>query len=132
MVHLTTTDHLIEAGKNPDAEEQQHFCEQCAHDYFGSTPGMGGLRGLICLSDSYRSRLYDQLEVAHPEAFQDDDCKDPTWMVRTGNTVITFLREQLKKERVEVSDEVFEMLYCDFIGSHHFYTRRDEFKRRKG
>jgi len=130
MVHLTKTVHQANADMKPGTEEKQHFCEQCAHDYFGNTPGMSAMRDLICLSDSYRSRLYDQLEAAHPEAFNDDE--DPESMARAANAMNTFLREQLKKERVEVSEEVFKMLYCDFIESHHFYTRRDDYKRRKG
>jgi len=34
---------------------------------------MNSARGLICLSDSYRSKLYDLLEETYPEAFDNKD-----------------------------------------------------------
>ena len=88
------------------------------------------MRCLICLSDSYRSRLYDLLEATHPEAFYEGE--DPALMERAAQTTNAFFREQLKKEGVKVNKTAFDMLYIDFIGSHHFYTRRQEYKKKKG
>ena len=42
-----------------------------------------------------------------------------------------FLREQLTKDKVELNEDAFGMLFRDFIGSHHFYSREDEHKRKK-
>jgi hypothetical protein len=81
------------------------------------------------LSEGYRSRLYDLLETAHPEAFYEGD--DEKLNERAAEAMTLFLRAQLKKELIEVNDQVFEMLVCDFIGSHDFYTRRDAFNRQK-
>lgn len=85
-------------------------------------------RGASCLSDSYRSRLYDLLEATHPAAFDNHDSE----ACRCGSELMTsFLREQLKKDGIEVSGDAFDMLCLDFFGSHHFYTRSDEFNRKK-
>lgn len=108
-------------------EWKQHLCNECADAFFASTPGMNSSRGLICLSDSYRSRLYDLLEIAHPEAFDNSDseaCK------RGGKLMQDFLREHLKKDKIEMNEDAFGMLCHDFFGSHHFYTRVDEHKRK--
>lgn len=126
-VHLTQTFY-----KPVDGHEQgttkQHFCQECADAYFARTPGMNPSRGLICLSDPYRSRLYDMLEAAHPEAFDNHD----TEACRRGSRIMTqFLREHLKKDGIEVTGDAFDTLCQDFFGSHHFYTRSDEFKRKK-
>ena len=89
---------------------------------------MNSARGLIRLCDSYRSKLYDLLEATHPEAFNNEDDE----ACRRGSELIwDFLREQLKKENIEVNEDAFGMLCQDFFGSHHFYTRSDEYKRRK-
>ena len=126
MVHLTKTNYAPGSGEELGTE-QQHFCEQCADAYFASSPGMNAMRNLICLSDSYRSKLYDLLEEAHPEAFDNHD----TEACRRGGEIMThFLREHLKRDGVEVSGDAFDMLCQDFFGSHHFYTRSDEFKRK--
>ena len=74
-VHLTTTVHAGWLGQEPGTQREQHFCEQCADSYFSCTPGMNSARGLICLSDSYRARLYDLLEAVHPEAFNNTDAE---------------------------------------------------------
>ena len=58
MVHLTTTIEAEGLGQEPGTQREQHFCEQCADTYFACTPGMNSARGLICLSDSYRSKLW--------------------------------------------------------------------------
>lgn len=92
-------------------------------------PEMNSLRQLICLSDSYRSKLYDLLETTHPEAFNnttEETCQ------RGSELMADFLREHLKKDKIEVNEDVFGMLCVDFFGSHHFYTRIDEYKRKKG
>jgi hypothetical protein len=127
MVHLTQTSYV--AGSPEErGTEKQHFCEQCADAYFASTPGMNSSRGLICLSDSYRSKLYDLLETAHPEAFDNHDdeaCRGGSEAMRK------FLRKHLKQDKVKVSGDALEMLCQDFFGSHHFYTRLDEFNRKK-
>jgi hypothetical protein len=115
-------------GRVPGTQQQQHLCETCADAYFASTPGMNSSRGLICLSDSYRSRLYDLLEATHPEAFDNEDadaCRRASEMMRQ------FLLEHLKKDKVELNEDGFDMLCQDFFCSHHFYTRQDEFKRKK-
>lgn len=108
-------------------EWKQHLCTECADAYFANTPGMNSARGLIRLSDSYRSKLYDLLETAHPEAFDNSD----VWAcARGGKLMRDFLREHLKKEKIEMNEDAFEMLCLDFFGSHHFYTRVDEHKKR--
>jgi uncharacterized protein (DUF2249 family) len=90
---------------------------------------MNSQRDLICLSDFYRSKLYDLLEKAHPEAF---DSHDAEACDRGSEIMRVFLREQLQKENIELNEDAFEMLSLDFFGSHHFYTRADEYKRRNG
>ena len=119
--------YKVPPGQEPGTREQ-HFCQQCADSFFSCTPGMNPLRNLICLSDSYKSRLYDSLENAHPEAFDNHD----TEACRRGSELMrSFLREHLKQDSVEVSGDAFDMLCQDFFGSHHFYTRLDEFNRKK-
>ena len=90
---------------------------------------MNSARHLICLSDSYRSKLYDLLEREHPEAFDNSNteacCRGSELMQR-------FLRERLAKDKIELNEDAFNMLCGDFFGSHHFYNRVDEYKRKKG
>jgi hypothetical protein len=129
MVHLTTTDYAEGLGQDPGTQRKQHFCEQCADEYFANTPGMNSSRGLICLSDSYRSKLYDLLEEAHPEAFDNHDAEA---CGRGSELMRNFLREHLTKDKIELNDDAFDMLCSDFFCSHHFYTRADEFKRKNG
>jgi hypothetical protein len=126
MVHLTQTTQVDSIDESVPGK--LHFCESCSDAYFANTPGMNSNRGLICLSDAYRSKLYDQLEVAHPEAFdQSDDkaCDHSSQLMRD------FLREHLDKDNVAVNEDAFEMLCQDFFCSHHFYTRLDEFHQKK-
>src|SRR5882724_7874438 len=93
MVHLTTAEKPAWLPK-AWLPQEQHLCQECAEAYFASTPGMNSSRGLICLSDSYRSKLYDMLETAHPEAFDNHD----TEVCRRGSKLMTnFLCEHLKK-----------------------------------
>lgn len=128
MVHLTTTVYVSEVGEKGLPIKKQHFCEECADAYFACTPGMNSSRGLICLSDFYRSRLYDLLEKSHPEAFDNKD----TEACRRGSRVMEdFLRKHLKQDNIEVNEDAFGMLCHDFIGSHHFYTRQKEYQRKQ-
>jgi len=129
IVHLTTTAYGEGLGQEPMIERAQHFCGQCADTYFSCTPGMNSSRGLICLSDSYRSKLHDLLEATHPEAF---DNKDAETCRQMSALMEEFLREHLKKDNIEVNDDAFGMLCQDFFCSHHFYSRADEYKRKKG
>ena len=129
VVHLTTTACAEGRGQEPGTPREQHFCEQCADTYFACTPGMNSARHLICLSDSFRTRLYDLLEMTHPEAFDNST----TEACRRGSELMrSFLREHLTKDKIELNEDAFEMLAGDFFGSHHFYTRVDEYKRKKG
>jgi len=90
---------------------------------------MNSARHLICLSDSYRSKLYDLLEIAHPEAFDNGEAE----ACRRGSELMRrFLREHLTKDKIELNEDAFDMLCEDFFGSHHFYSRADEHKRKKG
>src|SRR5258706_10930781 len=127
-VHLATMVHAHGLGQELETKQEQHFCGQCADNYFSCTPGMNSARGLICLSDSYRSKLYEGLEAVHPEAFDNTDdeaCR------RGGELMQSFLREHLKKDKIEVNEDAFDMLCRDFFCSHHFYSRVDEHKRKK-
>jgi len=90
---------------------------------------MNSSRGLICVSDWYRSKLYDLLETAHPEAFDNstiESCRRGSELMRR------FLREHLTQDKIEVNEDAFNMLLGDFLGSHHFYTRIDDYNKRKG
>jgi protein-arginine kinase activator protein McsA len=121
-VHLTT---IVDG----DARQVQHFCMECADDFFSRTPGMNSSRDLICLSDWYRAKLYDLLETAHPEAFDNST----TEACRRGSKLMRrFLREHLTKAKLELNDDAFEMLLGDFFSSRHFYTGIDEYNKRKG
>jgi protein-arginine kinase activator protein McsA len=129
MVHLTATEYADGLERESGTQQGKHFCEECADEYFARTPGMNSSRHLICLSDWYRSNLYDMLETAHPEAFDnstDEACSRGSELMRE------FLREHLTKDGIELNADAFEMLCGDFFGSHHFYTRADEYNRRKG
>jgi len=129
MLHLTTTLHDGGLDQEPGTQREQHFCQECADVYFACTPGVNSARGLICLSDSYRSKLYDVLETAHPEAFDNsttETCQRGSELMRR------FLREHLRKDKIELNENAFDMLCGDFFCSHHFYTRIDEYNRRKG
>ena len=127
--HLTRIVMAEGLGQEPGTQREQHFCEQCADTYFACTPGMNPRRDLICLSHSYRAKLYDLLETVHPEAFDNST----TEACRRGSDLMRhFLREQLTKDKIELNEDAFEMLFRDFIGSHHFYSRADEHKRKKG
>jgi hypothetical protein len=129
VVHLTTTVHAEGLGQESGTQREQHFCEKCGDSYFACTPAMNSARHLICLSDSYRTKLYHLLEIAHPEAFDNSD----TEACRRGSEFMrNFLREHLTKDKIELNEDAFDMLCGDFFGSHHFYSRIDEYKRKKG
>ena len=100
-----------------------------AHKKKKEQDGFNPLRNFICLSDSYRSSLYDLLETTHPEAFYDGT--DFSRLTEASNTMNAFLRCELKKAKIKVNEDVLMMIFLDFIGSHHFYARRDAFKRRQ-
>ena len=128
MVHLTTTVEAEGLDSEPGNQRAQHLCEECADGYFACTLGMNSARHLICLSDSYRSKLYDILATVHPEAFDNSD----TEACRRGSELMRkFLREHLTKDKIELNEDAFDMLCGDFYCSHHFYSRADEYKRNK-
>ena len=128
---MTIEGGSIEAARIENAVDiprEQHFCQECADAYFACTPGMNSSRHLICLSDWYRAKLYDALEIAHPEAFDNstsEACQRGSELMRR------FLRKHLVEDGIELNEDGFEMLCGDFFGSHHFYTRIDEHKRGK-
>ena len=110
-VHITKT----QAGASP-VVESHHFCEDCADAYhkgFGNS-----FRSLIQLTDWYRSKLYDLLEAERPEAFKSGN------EVEGGEYMGQFLSNQLNREGIEVSDDVFSMLFGDFVGSAEVYERQ--------
>jgi hypothetical protein len=89
---------------------------------------MNADRRLICLSDWYRSKLYDLLEATHPEPFDNHDSEA---CIRGCDVMRKSLQKQLKKENLQVSGDAFEMLCQDFFTTHNFYARIDEFNRKK-
>jgi protein-arginine kinase activator protein McsA len=127
-IHLSTGLPVDNPDEDPVTMQEQHFCKQCADAYFASIPGMNSMRSLICLSDSYRSKLYDLLEASHPQALDNTDSEA---CLRASEIMRVFLREHLKKNNIEINEDAFGMLCHDFFGSHHFYTRSDEYKRKK-
>ncbi len=119
MVHLTVEALGIE----------RHFCEECADENFARTPGMNSARRLICLSDSYRAKLYGLLEKQHPEAFDNSTTEA---CQRGGELMRAFLGQQLASDKVELNQEAFDMLCADFFGSRHFYDRAEDYRKKKG
>jgi hypothetical protein len=128
LVHLTSIVHVEGLDQAPGAQREQHFCRECADEYFVRT-GMNASRGLICLSDWYRSKLYDLLELEHPEAF---DYSTTEACELGSESARVLLRRHLAEDGIELNEDGFMMLWSDFNCSHHFYTRADEYKRRKG
>src|SRR2546430_811676 len=92
----------------------------------------GGELGVLTLEralDLARSRGEDLLEAAHPEAFDNTDAE----ACRRGSELMRdFLREHLRKDKIEVNEDAFGMLCSDFFCSHHFYSRMDDYRRKKG
>ena len=89
---------------------------------------MNSARDLIRLSEFYRSKLYDELEVKHPEAF--DNSNDEACL-RGSEVMRRFLKERLTKDNIKLNRDGFEMLCHDFFGSRHFYDRIDKRRSKK-
>jgi hypothetical protein len=102
---------------------EHHFCEECADKYFASTPGMNSARGLICLSEAYREKLYDKLEAELPEILVETD--DKVLMGKRADKMAEFLRDELKREGIEMNDDAFGMLFSDLFCTYHFYDRQE-------
>ena len=81
---------------------------------------MNSARDLIELSDFYRSKLYDELEAKHPEAF--DNSTDEACL-RGSEVMRSFLKKRLTKDNVKLNTDGFEMLCHDLFCSRHFYDR---------
>ena len=94
---------------------------------FSSWPAIDPSRHLVCLSAPYRSSLYDLLGAAHPEVFTEAD--SPLFLQKVSSIMNDFLRQQLKKDNVDVTEDVFGMLFLDFIGSEDFHIRRTSRKK---
>lgn len=102
-VHMTRV--IVACGDVPETRQEMHFCEQCADDFNACTPGRNQMRGLISLSDFYRSKLYDLLETSYPAAFEVWDELAPEAQIERVNSIQTFLREQLKKDGIELNGD---------------------------
>jgi hypothetical protein len=59
--------------------------------------GFNPLRNFLCVSDSYRSSLYDLLEATHPEAFYDGE--DYSKLEQASEVMNAFLRQELRKAK---------------------------------
>jgi hypothetical protein len=89
---------------------------------------MNSARDLIRLSDFYRSKLYDELEAKHPEAF--DNSNDEACL-RGTEVMCRFLKKRLTKDNIKLNQDGFEMLCHDFFGSRHFYERTEKHRAKK-
>ena len=119
-------DALVHLSLGSSQRKQKHYCRECADRYFARTPGMNSARDLIKLSSFYRSKLYDELESRHPEAFDNSDAET----CRRGSDLMrSFLKKRLAKEGIKLNRDGFEMLCHDFFCSHHLYERADKWKR---
>lgn len=127
-IPLTIGDKAPISLQGPETVKEQHFCKECADAFYASTPGLNSSRDLICLSDWYRSKLYDLLEAESPEAF---DNSDGEACERGSDLMREFLRKNLTKAGLEMNGDAFEILCADFFCSHHFYDRAEEYSRRK-
>ena len=105
-----------------------HLCQDCADSLFAAGPETNHFRGLICLSDFYRDKLYDILESTRPEIFYDGD--DEQQSAQASEALEAFLREHLKKDNVQLNEDAFQMLRSDFCFSHHYYARADKVNKR--
>lgn len=119
-------DALIHLSLGSSRRKRKHYCRECGDRYFARTPGMNSSRDLIRLSNFYRSKLYDELEARHPEAF---DNSDNEACLRGSELMRRFLKERLTKDKIRVTGDAFDMLCHDFFGSHHFYERVDRLKK---
>jgi hypothetical protein len=120
-------DALIHLSLGSSRRKRKHYCRECADRYFARTPGMNSARDLIRLSNFYRSKLYDELEARHPEAFDNSDNK--ACLLGSG-LMRRFLKERLTKDKIRVTGDAFDMLCHDLFASHHFYERVDKLKKR--
>ena len=122
LVHIST-------GSTPSerSRKSKHFCRECADAYYVRA-GMNSARDLIRLSEFYRSKLYDELEAKHPEAF---DNSDDEACLRGTEVMCRFLKERLTKDNIKLNKDGFEMLCQDFFGSRHFYERAEKHKAKK-
>jgi hypothetical protein len=127
LVHLGSSTEQGEIFTNSGVVWEKHFCKDCADEYYAQTPGLNSSRDLICLSNWYRSKLYDLLELECPEVF---DYSDSEACERGSELTRVFLLEQLKKNGIELSEDGFEMLWIDLNCSNHFYKRADDIKNR--
>jgi len=102
----------------------EHFCRACADAYYRRN-GMNSARNLIQLSLFYRTKLYDELELAHPEAFDNSDVEACN---RGVEVMCLFLKRRLAEDNIELNEDGFDMLLQDFFGSHLFYERADRLR----
>jgi hypothetical protein len=86
---------------------------------------MNSARGLIRLSDYYRTKLYDELESQCPEAFDNSTTEA---CVRGSELMRRFLRKRLAQDNIRLNKDGFEMLCNDLFGSRHFYERSERIK----
>ncbi len=128
VVHLGDFKEPENNESDSQVEWQRQFCRECADEYYAKTPGMNSSRDLICLSDWYRNKLYNLLELECPEAF---DYSDNKACELSGELTRVFLQNQLDKNDIKLNEDGFEMLWVDLNCSHHFYKRADEIKRRR-
>jgi protein-arginine kinase activator protein McsA len=120
-------DALVHFSLGSSRRKQKHYCRECADRYYARTPGMNSARDLIRLSTFYRSKLYDELEARHPEAF---DNSDREACVRGSELMRGFLKKRLTKDGITLNHDGFDMLCRDFFCSHHFYERADRLRKR--
>ncbi len=118
-----------EAGSEASQETlpARSLCRSCADAYYASAPGMSAGRQLIRLSDFYRAKLYDELEIEHPEAFDNSDSEA---CVRSSELMCKFLKKHLKKDHLDIRGDAFDMLCIDFFGSRLFYERAELFRKK--
>src|SRR5207237_2678408 len=101
-VHLTQNRMAVDES-SPPSTTQLHFCEACLDRYFASTPETNPLRGLIQLSDDYRSKLCDELEVKHPTVFT--WWRSPPEVKKNITEIREFLKSRLKEDGVEITGD---------------------------
>jgi hypothetical protein len=104
------------------ASTRESFWRACADAYYISN-AMNSSRDLIQLSDFYRAKLYDELELRHPEVF--DNSNDEACL-RGTEVMCRFLKKRLTEDNIELNEDGFDMLCHDFFGSHLFYERAEK------
>jgi protein-arginine kinase activator protein McsA len=95
-------DALIHLSLGSSLRKRKHYCRECADRYFARTPGMNSARDLIRLSNFYRSKLYDELEAHHPEAF---DNSEPEACRRGSDLMRRFLEKRLTKDGIRLKGD---------------------------